>query len=241
MFKKLLPIITLLAIVTAANSYLLYPVYAIEATTTSSSAASLRQAKIEAEKAALREKAENRKLVIEEKLEARKTAIENRIDLRKEAAATRAAALKSRLEKFKDKKKATIAARINDNLNAINDRRSTAFLNHLTKMTEILTRLENKLSEASSTGKDTSSATAAIASAKTAISTAQTAATAQQGKDYTIEVSSEAKLQESIKPVRDQLHTDLKSVHDLVVAARKATSEAISTTVSTLGGVKNGE
>lgn len=154
--------------------------------------------------------------------------------------ASRAAELKAILATFRDQRKATAAARINDNLNKINEHRTDAFTRHLTKMSEILSKLETKVKDASGSGKDTTSAQAAIASAAASINTAKQAVDAQSLKDYTITATSEATIRHDARVQRDKLHTDLKAVHEIVVAARKALSNAIRVSASTLGGIGHG-
>lgn len=167
---------------------------------------------------------------------------ENEIEKRqtvKERIASRSALLKEKLAKFKDKRKANLAEKINNILNQINERRTTHFSNVLNKMTEILSRLQEKVNTASTNGKDMTTANAAITDAQNAISSASAAVAVQKDKDYTIEATSEATIKQDAAAARNALHSDLQSVHNLVVQARQATAKAISTTVSTLKGAGN--
>lgn len=159
----------------------------------------------------------------------------------KERIASRSAILKEKVAKFKDKRKSTLAEKINENLNKINERRTTHFSNILTKMTNILTRLQDRVNTASNNGKDMTAASAAIADAQSAISSASAAVTIQKDKDYSIEATGEATIKQDASAARNLLHTDLQSVHTLVVQARQATAKAISTAVSSIkGGSNNG-
>lgn len=179
-----------------------------------------------------------RKDRVKEKVETRKENVKERVETRKERMASKEAALKTRLQNFKDKRKATVAEKVNTNLNAISTKRVEMMSKHLGKMTEILTKLETRVSEAGASGKDTSQATSAIAEAKTAIQKAQAALGAQAQKDYTITVTSESTVKADAKGVRDSLHTDLKATHDLVIAAKQAVANAIRVAKSSLGGQK---
>lgn len=206
----------------------LYPIYAKDATDTSRLEKRLEKIDTKRDKAI-------------ERLDTRKERFETRIETKKERIASRAAFLKEKLSKFKDKRKASIAERINDNLNKINDRRTEAMLRHLNKMSEILGKISSRLSQSTPSAQALTEAQTAISDAQAAINTAKEAVETQAEKDYTIEATTEARIRDDAKVARDSLHKDLKAVHDLVVAARKAVSDAISNSVSSLKGEGNGQ
>ncbi|MDO8618613.1 MAG: hypothetical protein Q7R49_01555 [Candidatus Daviesbacteria bacterium] len=158
---------------------------------------------------------------------------------RQEKIASREAALKEKLLKFRDKQKATSVTKINANLIQINATRTATMSANLDKMVTILTRLENIVN--SVTGKDTTAAKDAILQARAAIDAAKVAVSAQAAQDYNIVVDSETTARQDAKTVRLKLETDLKATQTLIVAARQAIAKAISTTVSTLGGNTNGK
>lgn len=108
----------------------------------------------------------------------------------------------------------------------------------LSKMNNIITKLETLIVNAASAGQDTATAQASLDSAKAVISSAQASVEAQAGRDYGITVTSEATVKTDAKSTRDSLHTDLKSVHDQVVSARQELSKAISA-VKSLRGATN--
>lgn len=138
--------------------------------------------------------------------------------------ASREAALKEKLAKFKDKKKAKTAENINQRLSKINDKQTSSMLKHLTKMEDILQKLEARVGQ-----NPSPTATAAIADAKTAIKTAKDAVEAQSQKDYILEITSESSVKEDAKTKRDALHADLKSTRKLVIDAKQAVAKAIMT------------
>lgn len=210
--KYLLPAILVFALY-------LQPLYPVFAQATSTSPATLRQ----------------------QRIQERKTAVAEKIDSVKERVASREAALKTKLAKFKDKKKALVAERVGANLSKVNEKRTTHYTNVLTKLTDILARLEARVNQASAGGKDTTAAVNAIGEARVSIASAKIVVDAQSAKEYTITATSEAKIRSDAQAVRDNLHTDLKATHALVVIARQSVAEAISTTVSSLGGGKNGK
>lgn len=175
-----------------------------------------------------------------DKLDEKRDKILDKFEEQKARLASRSAALKLKLNKFKDKIKAQRVERINTNLPMINERRTDTMSAHLVKMEEILTKLEARVKENAGT-TDISAITAAIADAKSKIAAAKAAVDLQMDKDYGVELNTETTVKEDAKAARESLHKDLKSVHDLVVEARKAVAEAISTAVSTLKGSNNGQ
>lgn len=160
-----------------------------------------------------------------------------RLDARREAMATKSAALQNRLKNFRNKNKATIVERLNTNLNNVNDNRTAAMLRHLDKMATISGKLNDRLTNVS--GKDTTAAQAALATANTNIETAKAAALVQSQKDYSITITSEANAKTEITTLRQQMFSDLKTTHDLVITARQSLSDAImeAAKLSSQGGM----
>ena len=156
--------------------------------------------------------------------------------------ATRAAALKAKLATFKDARKASASARINDNLAKVNQNRTSKMLEHLSRLSSILSKLEARVEgvKVKDATIDTESAKTAILLARGAIDSATAAATLQLENDYTLTITSESKVKDEATAQRQLLHTDLKNLHDLVVAARQAVAYAISQTAQ-LGGIKYGQ
>lgn len=145
----------------------------------------------------------------------------------KERISTREATLRAKLDTFRDKKKATAAARISDNLNKINAKQIEQMLKHLDKMTVILNRLEARVNQGRPDIKDQALARVAISDARQAIATATAAVRAQAAKDYTLQVSQEAMVRVDAKKMRDALHADLRSMRKLVIDAKQAVVNAI--------------
>lgn len=171
--------------------------------------------------------ATTRKEKVQQRVETRKETAEQRITALKEKAASREAAMKAKLQTFRDKQKAQIAERVNTNLNKINQKITSEMLKYLTRMSEILAKLETRVNTGSPDIKDVISAKEAIASASASIALAQEAVQAQSEKDYTITVTSEAKIRQDAQNMRKQLHTDLQTVRKLVVDAKQAVGSAI--------------
>lgn len=194
-------------------------VSAKEATSSSNSGSSRKEA--------IEKKAEERKALIEAKREEKKEKIETRIEDRKEKMASREAALKAKLEAFKNKEKAIAVEKINNSLKSINQKMVLHFTNVLERISAILAKLESRVNSSTPDIKDTVMAKQAIDDAKLAINAAKEAVTSQSGKDYTVSVTSEGKVKTDVQKVRDQLHTDLKSLKTVVNTARDAVSKAI--------------
>lgn len=165
--------------------------------------------------------------LVQERIEAKRENIEDKIASMREKLASKEAALHSRLQDFRDKKKAEIAERVNTNLNRINQNRTTQMQKHLDKMSEVLDRLEARVNQAKPDIKDPAAARAAIAAARLNISTASASVSAQALKDYTIVVTSEGRIGLDAKIQRDKLHSDLVAVRRIVIEARQAVANAI--------------
>lgn len=152
---------------------------------------------------------------------------ENRIAVMREKQASREASLQAKLQTFRDKKKATAAARINENLNRINDKQTGQMQKHLDKMTTLLNKLEDRVSQDRPDIKDPVVAKSAIEVARATIASTSAAVTAQAAKDYTITVTSEARIKIDTKTTRDRLHADLLALRKLVIEAKQSVANAI--------------
>lgn len=159
-------------------------------------------------------------LAVEKRAEARiasrEAKQEQRMEVRKDKIASREAAFKAKIQKFKDKKKAEAVTKINDRLNALNKRRVEEMSKHVDKMSEILLKVTAK-------GDKT-----AVSQAQTAIDAAKAALAVQAAQDYNITLTTESKVQQDARLAKERLTNDLKATHQKVVDARKALSEAIN-------------
>ncbi len=212
--KKILPIFFILTLLFIP----LYPVYAEDATTSSS----------------------GRKDALKDRLETKKTNAQEKLQNIKDRVASKAATLKNKLRAFRDQRKAKLAEKVNERLSMINKNRTEQMLKRLDRMSEVLTKLEKRIGEVSNKPQ-VSSVQAAITTAKSDIEKAKAAVEDQSQKDYTIQISSEATVKADAKAARDSLHQDLKAVHELVIKARQSVSSAIKTAATNLGGIKSGQ
>lgn len=158
--------------------------------------------------------------------------INTKLESIQEKIASKTAALKIKLEAFKDRNKAIIAERINTNLNTINQNQTSQMQKHLNTMTNILDRLEARVNRDTPDIKDSAAAGAAIASARASIATASAATSVQAQKDYTITITSETRIKADAKTQRDKLHADLLALRIMVVDAKQSVGNAIKVTKS---------
>lgn len=179
---------------------------------------------------------EDKRVVVREKIATKTAERAIKLEAVKDKVASREAMAREKIQKFKDKKRANLAERINNQLPRINTQRTTHMSDLLAKMSAILSKLETRVAEAGKNGKDTSKAQNAITEAKTAIQTAQSAVDSQAAKEYGITVTTESKIAQDSKTAVSGLQGDLKSVRELVIAAKQSVAKAISTASSSLGG-----
>lgn len=150
-----------------------------------------------------------------------------RVETIKDKLATKEAALKEKLAKFKDKRKAEITERVSKNLNRINEKHTQMMLKFLDRASSILSKLEERVNRGTADIKDAVAAKAAIASAKESIASATASVNAQAAKDYTITITSEGRVKVDAQAARKQLHDDLQAARKQVVDAKQAVANAI--------------
>lgn len=136
--------------------------------------------------------------------------IEEKRENIQEKMATREAALKEKLAKFKDQKKAQRVDKINAELARINKQRTDQMLKFLDNAERIL-------------GKVPSGST----SAQAKIDKAKVAVNLQADKDYTITATSEAKIKNEVKEAHQALKTDLQNLKKLITEAKQAVIRVI--------------
>lgn len=197
---------TAIAISVAGAILLITPVLAEDSTSTAKSTTQPR--------VGTRTKLEQRKLT-----EASKAAMfRQKLEERRLRIASHEAEIKLKIQAFRDKQKAEIAARVNSNLNKINKIQTDQLLRNLDLMSQLLDKLAQR---------DPALANQAIADAREAIAKARTAVETQAQKDYTIALTTEAKVRLDAQAKRDQLHTDILAVRKLVIGAKQAVSNAV--------------
>lgn len=177
---------------------------------------------------------------VDNAIEKRMDKVEDRLLSLKDRMASRAAELRKKLDKFKDKIKAGRLENINTNLNTINSRRTSQMQEVLKKISAVLEKIKAKTTEAGNAGKDVTAINTAIAALETEWAQADAAVKAQAEKDYSVTVNSETTAKDDVSSIRDSLKTDLQATHTQVVEARQALAKALSTALSSISGGSNG-
>lgn len=194
----------------AATIYLnpLYPVYAMDSNSTmSSDDPRILKLKQDEKKRSemIRMEAASKEASLKLKMEKEREKIASRVGEMKEKLASKEAALKEKLAAFKDKVKAERAEKVSMTLQTINSNRTSMMTNHLEILTKTLNTIEDRVNEGAAAGKNVDSAKSAISAARSAIEKASAAVSAQNTKDYTVTVNSEATVKADAKAGRDML------------------------------------
>lgn len=134
---------------------------------------------------------------------------------------------RARLSAIRDAKKKTIVERVDKRIGELNTNRTATMLRHLTKIEEVLGRIEARTNTVATSGKDVTDVRTAITKARDAIAAAKTTVNAQAAKTYTIEVTTEANLGSAVSAVRTQFAADLQTAHQAVVTARKSVRDVL--------------
>lgn len=172
---------------------------------------------------------ENTETLQNVRLENREERIENRQGRREEIyenVTQRREALKNKLSEFRDEHKKQLVERLNTRLGEVNKKRTNKMTEHLDKFEEVLAKLTTRSSDLKAKGKDTVNADNLLGSAKAAIDSAKSAVSTQAGKVYTPTILSETSAKTDVGNSMKTLQSDLKSVRELVQAARKALKDA---------------
>ena len=144
--------------------------------------------------------------------------------------------IQEHLKQVKNKHHAQVAEKVHKNLNHVNGTLTTAWSHHLSKMSEILVKLEEHLNQAASEDKDVTDARNTLADAKQAVTEAENVLKTQADKTYTFNITNPEHIGSDVQGARDLLHSDLKSVHDALNNAREAVVEATKVVNQTVGG-----
>jgi|GEM_PF-1428736 len=135
--------------------------------------------------------------------------------------------LRVRLENIKDKRKADSVEKINDNLQKLNERWTKHFLDVLDKLSDVLVKITSRTDKIASTQNvDVSKVKNLIETASSTIYAARLRVIEQAGKVYTINVTTEKNLKTDVGKTRQQLHSDLVKLRDIVFNARDSVHEA---------------
>jgi hypothetical protein len=150
--------------------------------------------------------------------------------------ASRGALLREKLATFKDKRKVTIIERISTSLTNINQRRTSAMMQHVDVLMGILSKAESRLLEAETSGIDVAAVKTELGLGKTALANAKTAVEEQSKKTYEIKISTESAAKAETKQTRDLLEQDLKATHGLLKESRRIMINALTKMSQLMGG-----
>jgi cytoskeletal protein RodZ len=138
-----------------------------------------------------------------------------RIETRVQNTEARRAQFKQRVATVKDEKKRQILEHLDIQMNALNTRATAAMTNHLERIQALLNKIKERVPTV-----DTAAAQAKIDTAKAAVET-------QAGKVYTIEFTGENAIRAGASEAKTKFRQDLKTVRDLVQAARQAVVDVL--------------
>ncbi len=129
---------------------------------------------------------------------------------------------KENVKTIRDENKRSMVESIDTRINELNVSHTERLENVLSKIMDILERIEEKVLARQEEGENNEDLKEAIEEAKTIISSATEAITAQAGKEYLIDTSDEMNLREEVKKTFSTFKMDIIAVHEKVKAAREA-------------------
>lgn len=153
---------------------------------------------------------------------------ERRKLLIKEKIASQTADIRLKLSEISDERKQQVVENLLERIGDLNQKWVDHWNNVLTRLGEILAKIQSRGQSLASEGKNTSELNGAISDAQAAIATAQAAVNAQAGKAYTIEITSEENLRADAKRLFGQFKSDTSNVKRQIQAAREAVRMAFN-------------
>ncbi len=133
---------------------------------------------------------------------------------------------KIKLQSLKNPEKKKLAEKIDNNLTAINEKRTQQMLKTLDRLDSILLKIKAKRASASASGANFTKSDAAIASAASALTEARTAVVTQSQKTYAPAAVSDTTIKQSMGTSMKQLQADLQTLHKMVIAAKRTLYQA---------------
>lgn len=149
----------------------------------------------------------------------------DRLEMAREKMASRAAVLKERLAKFKDKNKANRTEAVNNNLSIVNNNHTAYLQQILSRLSGILEKAKTVSKNAAADGQDVTALNESISKVETEWNQASDALKLQQEKDYSIVVNSEETVRADAQTARNTLRNDLKTVRDQVFKVKQLLSD----------------
>jgi len=135
--------------------------------------------------------------------------------------------LREKLSSIRDERKKALVEKLDKHFEEIGNRMIDHFTKILDKFEDVLGKIDDRADKAETNGKDVSSVRTAIDEAHKLIQTARGLITAQAGKTYPINITTEDKLGPAVSSSRNALHNDLQKIRDAAHAARKGVGDAV--------------
>jgi len=135
---------------------------------------------------------------------------------------------RSKLQEIRDERKQSIVSNLSERFSNLNQKWTMHWTDSLSRLTEILSKIESRANELAANGVDTSEVSVKIRSAQFAIDTAQTAVDEQAVNNLEIDFSSEATLGEDIRGIISAYKEDMRSTFELIKVAKTAVREAFT-------------
>lgn len=177
---------------------------------------------LEQKRTEVKAQAEQKREEFKQTLETKRAEVKTQIEAKK-------IQLKEQLQKVKDERKQKAVEKINEQMQALNDRRMKHFSEVLGKIEQTLVKISTRADKAEDRGLDVSSVRTALDAANAAIATSRSAIEAQSAQVYTITVNTEETLRMDVGKVRQQLEKDIAAVRETVKSAHEAAKKAAVT------------
>jgi len=180
------------------------------------------KAQVEQKRAEVKAQMEQKREAFKQTLETKRAEVKTQIEAKKTQ-------LKEQLQKVKDERKKKSVEKINEQMQALNERQMKHFTAVLEKIEQVLVKISSRADKAEERGLDVSAARAALDSANVAIAVSRSAIEAQFAKVYTITISGEETLRMDVGKVRQQLQADIAAVRETVKSAHEAAKKSAVT------------
>lgn len=180
---------------------------------------------------AVREQLQKEREEFRKALEAKRQELRTTLQLKREE-------LRARLQVIRDERKRELVEKIDQSIENLNNRLTTHYANVLDQIEKVLEKIISRTEKAKEGGRNVVAVEEAIVKAKAAIDKAREAVKAQAEKIYEISITTESNLKVDVGTARQQLHSDLIKVRDLVRAARESVREAATTLAQSYGFIR---
>jgi hypothetical protein len=145
---------------------------------------------------------------------------------------------KAKMLAIKDAAKQKALSNIDIRISEINTKRTTHMGELLDRFTTILSKISTRAAALKAEGKNTTALLAEIDAATETLNDAKAAVAEQSAKDYVVDITTDTALKTNASATVKQFMTDLKAVHQLVVAAQKAVVKVFRSVAQLQGGTK---